>query len=55
MLTILVDLCSALDELPEADKAAELLPISVQQLFVACQLDKMEDAERLVEEITVSE
>jgi len=44
-----------LEDLSEAEKIAELLPISVQQLFVFCQLGKLEEAERLAAEITISE
>jgi signal recognition particle subunit SRP72 len=42
-----VDLCQASDELTEEDKAAELLPIMVQQLYVLLRLGKSEEAEKL--------
>jgi hypothetical protein len=42
-----------LEDLSEAEKIAELLPISVQQLFVLCQLGKLRKP-RLAAEITIS-
>ncbi|KAL6717009.1 Signal recognition particle subunit SRP72 [Lecanora helva] len=47
------DLCSALDELSDEEKTAELLPIMVQQLYVLSTLDKTEEAEKLVSEIAL--
>jgi signal recognition particle subunit SRP72 len=49
------DLCQASDELTPHDKAAEILPISVQQLYVLSKLGKVDQAEKLVSEISVSE
>ena len=49
------DLCNSSEDLSEAEKMAELLPISVQQLFVLCRLGRFEDAENLLAEITISE
>jgi len=49
----LLDLCNALDELTEEEKTAELLPISVQQLYVLSHLGKTEEAERVASEITI--
>jgi len=55
VLMIPPDLCNSLDDLSEAEKRAELLPISVQQLLVLCRLGKFEDAGKLFAEITISE
>ena len=50
-----IDLCNALDELTEKEKTAELLPISVQQLYVLSKLGKLEDAAMLTKEISIEE
>ncbi len=55
VLTITLDLCNSLEDLSEAEKRAEFLPISVQQLLVLCRLGKLEDAGNLLAEITISE
>ncbi len=47
------DLCSASDELSEAEKIAETLPISVQQLYVLTRSGKHEEAHRLASEINL--
>lgn len=49
------DLCQASEELTAHDKADEILPISVQQLYVLSRLGKVDQAEKLVSEISVSE
>ncbi|KAL2047090.1 hypothetical protein N7G274_001109 [Stereocaulon virgatum] len=49
------DLCNALDEFTDKEKAAELLPISVQQLYVFSKLGKTKEAERLASEISLQE
>ncbi|KAH7076127.1 hypothetical protein FB567DRAFT_608770 [Paraphoma chrysanthemicola] len=41
------DLCNALSDLSEAEKHAELLPITVQQVYVLTQLGKIDAAEEL--------
>ncbi|KAL8760520.1 MAG: hypothetical protein Q9184_003299 [Pyrenodesmia sp. 2 TL-2023] len=46
------DLCNSLDDLTESEKAAELLPIRVQQLYVLIRLGKSEDAKKLASQIT---
>ncbi|KAL8970845.1 MAG: hypothetical protein Q9197_003596 [Variospora fuerteventurae] len=46
------DLCNALDDLTEAEKVAELLPIRVQQLYVLIRLGKSEDAVKLASHLT---
>lgn len=52
---ILSDLCLSLDDLPEPEKSAELLPISVQQLYVLNALGKFDQAETLASEIALNE
>ncbi|KAL9634812.1 MAG: hypothetical protein Q9164_003860, partial [Protoblastenia rupestris] len=47
------DLCMSLDELSDQEKTAEILPISVQQLYVLTKLGKVEDAEKLASEISI--
>ncbi|KAL8831286.1 MAG: hypothetical protein Q9191_000942 [Dirinaria sp. TL-2023a] len=46
------DLCNASDELSDAEKLAESLPISVQQLYVLIKEEKCLEAQKLAEEIT---
>ncbi|KAF2126061.1 hypothetical protein P153DRAFT_323041, partial [Dothidotthia symphoricarpi CBS 119687] len=41
------DLCNALSDLSEAEKQAELLPITVQQIYVLTQVGKIDEAEQL--------
>ncbi|KAK4694196.1 signal recognition particle subunit SRP72, partial [Lecanoromycetidae sp. Uapishka_2] len=48
-------LCNALDELTDQEKTAELLPISVQQLYVLSKLGKNEEAEKLASDISVED
>ncbi|KAI8942061.1 hypothetical protein NX059_000160 [Plenodomus lindquistii] len=45
------DLCNALSDLSEAEKQAELLPITVQQVYVLTQLGKIDEAEQLATSI----
>ena len=52
---LLLDLCIASDELSEDEKTAELLPISVQQLYVLGVLGKTEQAETLAAQIARNE
>lgn len=52
---MLVDLCNALDELTEQEKTAELLPISVQQLYLLSKLGKTEEADKLASDISLQE
>lgn len=49
------DLCNALTELSEAEKKAELLPITVQQVFVLKQLGRLDEAEQLCTTIPFAE
>ena len=50
-----VDLCNALDELTEQEKTAELLPISVQQLYLLSKLGKTEGTDKLASDISIQE
>lgn len=52
---VLSDLCNALDDLTDQEKIAELLPISVQQLYVVSKLGKIEEAETLASGIALEE
>jgi signal recognition particle subunit SRP72 len=49
------DLCNALSDLSDAEKQAELLPITVQQVYVLTQLGKVDEAEQLVTSIPFAE
>lgn len=52
---VLPDLCNALDELTDQEKIAELVPISVQQLYVVSKLGKTEEAEKLASDVALEE
>lgn len=52
---MLVVLCNALDELMEQEKTAELLPISVQQLYLLSKIGKTEEADKLAADISLQE
>ena len=52
---MLIDLCNALDELTEQEKTAELLPISVQQLYLLSKLGKTEATDKLASDISLQE
>lgn len=45
------DLCNALEDMAEEDKTAELLPITVQQIYVLAKLGKFEEAKQLANSI----
>ncbi|KAF1834898.1 hypothetical protein BDW02DRAFT_638995 [Decorospora gaudefroyi] len=45
------DLCNALSDLSQEEKQAELLPITVQQVYVLTQLGKIDEAEELATKI----
>ncbi|KAH9867988.1 hypothetical protein IAQ61_007295 [Plenodomus lingam] len=49
------DLCNALSDLSDAEKQAELLPITVQQVYVLTQLGKIDEAEQLATSIPFAE
>lgn len=52
---MLLDLCNALDDLKDQEKISELLPISVQQLYVISRLGKTEEAEMLSSSMALEE
>jgi signal recognition particle subunit SRP72 len=54
-LTMLIDICRTSEDLSPEDKAAELLPISVQYLYVLIRLGKLEEAEAVLKDISVEE
>ncbi|KAJ5927301.1 hypothetical protein N7516_009074 [Penicillium verrucosum] len=47
------NICRTSEDLSPEDKAAELLPIAVQQLYVLIQLGKLEEAEVVLKDIAV--
>ncbi|KAJ5485293.1 hypothetical protein N7539_005281 [Penicillium diatomitis] len=49
------NICETSEELSPEDRAAELLPIAVQYLYVLLRLGKTEQAEALLEEISVED
>ncbi|KAF2652178.1 signal recognition particle protein-like protein [Lophiostoma macrostomum CBS 122681] len=49
------DLCNALTDLSDAEKQAELLPITVQQVYVLTQLGRVDEAEQLSTTIPFAE
>jgi signal recognition particle subunit SRP72 len=49
------DLCNALSDLSDAEKQAELLPITVQQVYVLTQLGKIDQADELATSIPFAE
>ena len=48
------DLCNASEELSDAEKLAESLPVSVQQLYVLTKMGKYHEAEKLADEIALA-
>jgi signal recognition particle subunit SRP72 len=52
---MLIDICRTSEDLSPEDKAAELLPISVQYLYVLIRLGKLEEAEAVLKDISVEE
>ncbi|KAI9931274.1 hypothetical protein ASPWEDRAFT_229844 [Aspergillus wentii DTO 134E9] len=49
------ELCRTSEDLTPEDRAAELLPIAVQQLYVLVRQGKSEEAESVLEEISVND
>ena len=49
------ELCRTTEDLSPEDKAAELLPLSVQHLYILIKLDRLDEAESVAKEISVSE
>ncbi|GCB23541.1 signal recognition particle subunit SRP72 [Aspergillus awamori] len=55
LLTRAKELCRTSEDLTPEDRAAELLPIAVQQLYVLLRQGKSEEAQSVLEEISVSD
>ena len=51
---IAIDLCNALTDMTDAEKEAELLPITVQQVYILTQLGRIDEADQLVTTISFS-
>ncbi|KAK4993766.1 Signal recognition particle subunit SRP72 [Elasticomyces elasticus] len=49
------DLCNALEDLSEADKQAELLPLAVQHVYVLARQGRLDEAEKLASDIPMQE
>ena len=47
------DLCKALEDLSDQEKQAEMLPITVQQIYVSTRLGKLEEANSLTQGIDI--
>ncbi|WEW61727.1 Signal recognition particle subunit SRP72 [Emydomyces testavorans] len=50
-----LELCKSSEDLSPEDKRAELLPIAVQELYVALRQEKLDDAEAIAKEISISD
>ena len=50
-----LELCKHSDELSQEEKAAELLPIGVQQLYVLQRLGKPDEAQAIASEVKAEE
>lgn len=53
--TDMSDLCKSLDDLSESDKEAELLPITVQQIYVLICLGRHDEARQLASSVNAIE
>ena len=49
------DLCNAVEDFSEEEKKAEILPITVQQVYVLTQMGKIDEAEQLATTIPFAE
>ena len=49
------DLCNAVEDFSEEERKAEILPITVQQVYVLTQMGKIEEAEQLATSIPFAE
>lgn len=52
---IRTDLCNALDDMSEEDKRAEILPISVQHIYVLTRQGRLEEADKIASTIKSAE
>lgn len=50
-----ISLCNALEDLSDEEKAAEILPMTVQHVYILTQLGKIEEAQKLAATIHVRE
>lgn len=53
-LTLLSDLCDSSPDLNNEEKAAELLPILVQEVYALIRLGQLEEAKKLDSSIAIS-
>lgn len=49
------DLCNSLDDMSDEEKQTELLPITIQHIYVLHRLGRVEEAERLTQEVKEQE
>jgi signal recognition particle subunit SRP72 len=49
------DLCNAVEDFSEEERKAEILPITVQQVYVLTQMGKIDEAEQLATSIPFAE
>ena len=49
------DLCNAVEDFSEEERKAEIMPITVQQVYVLTQMGKIEEAEQLATSIPFAE
>jgi signal recognition particle subunit SRP72 len=49
------DLCNAVSDFTDEERKAEILPITVQQVYVLTQMGKIDEAEQLVTTIPFAE
>jgi signal recognition particle subunit SRP72 len=55
LLTRLLELCKHSEDLSDEEKAAELLPISVQQIYVLERLGKFEESKNIASDVKAEE
>ena len=55
MLMRASDLCNALEDMSQAEKEAEILPITVQQIYVLSQQGKTDEVEKLASSLKTAE
>jgi signal recognition particle subunit SRP72 len=55
LILTFVELCDASQDLSEEEKKSELVPIQIQQTYIATILGKLEDAAKISKEIDLKE
>ncbi|KAF1962019.1 hypothetical protein CC80DRAFT_202101 [Byssothecium circinans] len=50
-----ISLCNALEDISDEEKAAEILPMTVQHIYILTQMGKLEDAEKLAATLRVTD